>query len=165
VQYLRSRMAGEIHDSLAQAFTSIALQTEAMLSEVDERSLLRESLSVVEETARIGLAEARSSVLALRPLGEGAMNLERALEALANALRHAEAKQVVIHFDVAEPWATLSIRDDGVGIGNASPSARSGLGLPGMRARAAALGVRSLSRRRAKAPEPRCACPSLWTQS
>jgi signal transduction histidine kinase len=175
----RSRMAGEIHDSLAQAFTSIALQTEALLSEVDERSPLRESLSLVEETARVGLAEARSSVLALRPVGEGDRDLELTLsalasrccipgklmcrfqggfgshspsadvrdavlrvaqEALANALRHAKASQVDIHLDVVGRRVTLSIGDDGVGIGDGSISARRGLGLPGMRARAEALG-------------------------
>ena len=41
----RNRMAGEIHDSLAQAFTSIALQTEAMLSELGHPSPLRGAAS------------------------------------------------------------------------------------------------------------------------
>jgi signal transduction histidine kinase len=175
----RNRMAGEIHDSLAQAFTSIALQTEALLSEVGEESPLRESLAVVEETARIGLAEARSSVLALRPVGDKPGDLELALESLANrctipgslscsfrrgpasfppspdardaalrvaqeavanALRHAKATRVDIHYEVVDGWAQLSIRDDGVGIGSPSLPKRSGLGVPGMRARAAALG-------------------------
>jgi signal transduction histidine kinase len=175
----RSRMAGEIHDSLAQAFTSIALQTEALLSEVGEESPLRESLSVVEETARIGLAEARSSVLALRPVGDKPGDLDLALESLANrctipgtlacsfrsgpvscplsadardtalrvaqeavanALRHAKAKRVDIHYEAVDGWMKLIVRDDGVGIRNVTPPARSGVGISGMRARAAALG-------------------------
>jgi signal transduction histidine kinase len=172
-------MAGEIHDSLAQAFTSIALQTEAMLLEIDDGSPLRESLSVVEETARIGLAEARSSVLALRAVGEQPGDLELALaslasrctipgtlecrfrseapssrlsaeardallrvaqEAVANALRHARARVVDIHYEAVDGRATLSIRDDGVGMSGPSSSERRGLGVSGMRARAAALG-------------------------
>ena len=80
----RNRMAGEIHDSLAQSFTSIALQSESLISDLDEHSSTRATLEVIEKTARIGLAEARCSVLALRPIGDGVGELENALEQLAH---------------------------------------------------------------------------------
>ena len=79
----RNRMAGEIHDSLAQSFTSIALQSEAVIADLDEHSPLRATLQLIEDTARLGLAEARSSVLALRPVGDRVGELQVALEQLA----------------------------------------------------------------------------------
>jgi signal transduction histidine kinase len=80
----RTRLAGDIHDSLAQAFTSIALQAEVAIAEVAPESPLRELLTLVEETARLGLAEARSSALALRPVAEGVGDLESTLASLAS---------------------------------------------------------------------------------
>jgi len=79
----RNRMAGEIHDSLAQSFTSIALQSESLISKLDERSSLRTTLETIEETARLGLAQARRSVLALRPIGDELGELQSALAQLA----------------------------------------------------------------------------------
>ena len=79
----RNRMAGEIHDSLAQSFTSIALQSESLLSGLDPRSPLRGTLGIIEKTARRGLAEARTSVLVLQPVKEAFGELELALKELA----------------------------------------------------------------------------------
>ena len=79
----RNRMAGEIHDSLAQSFTSIALQSESLLSGLDPESSLRGTLGIIEKTARRGLAEARTSVLVLQPVKEAVGELELALKELA----------------------------------------------------------------------------------
>jgi len=79
----RNRMAGEIHDSLAQSFTSIALQTESIIARLIEDAPLRATLELIEATARLGLAEARSSVLALRPIGDAVGELYNALAQLA----------------------------------------------------------------------------------
>ena len=79
----RNRMAGEIHDSLAQSFTSIALQSESLLSELDPHSPLRGTLAIIQKTARRGLAEARTSVLVLQPVNEAVGELEVALTELA----------------------------------------------------------------------------------
>ena len=66
----RARMAGEIHDTLAQGFTSVVLLAKGMSSRVDELSTddLRTNLEMIERTARDNLAEARRLVEALRPV-------------------------------------------------------------------------------------------------
>lgn len=67
VQQERSRMAGEIHDSLAQGFTGIVVQLEAaedVLTSAPEQALGH--LLRAKALARQSLAEARRSVFALR---------------------------------------------------------------------------------------------------
>jgi signal transduction histidine kinase len=77
----RQRMAQEIHDTLAQNFTSIILQLEAA-----EQSLLGDSQASLghvqqsREMARAGLSEARRLVQALRPEALEKANLPEALE-------------------------------------------------------------------------------------
>jgi len=62
----RQRLAAEIHDTLAQGFTSIAMQAEAALAgPVSDREADR--LRLIARTARDNLAEARSLVAAFSP--------------------------------------------------------------------------------------------------
>ena len=65
----RAAIAREIHDNLAQSFAAILLQLEAADS-LRERDLMaaERHYQRIRETARIGLAEARRSALALSPL-------------------------------------------------------------------------------------------------
>ena len=68
----RNRLAREIHDSLAQAFTAIIWQANAAERTVEEGGKqASESMERVRDLARDGLAEARRSVWDLRagPLG------------------------------------------------------------------------------------------------
>jgi PAS domain S-box-containing protein len=84
----RNRMAREIHDTLAQSFTGILLQVGAATQvPVDDPEATQGYLEMIDELARIGLAEARRSVAALRPqlLEEG--NLESALHRLVTQMR------------------------------------------------------------------------------
>jgi signal transduction histidine kinase len=61
-----------------------------------------------------------------------------AQEALANALKHAQAKEVVVTLETEESEVRLGIADDGVGV----PEEREGhYGLAGMRERAAMIGA------------------------
>ena len=63
----RNRLAGEIHDSLAQSFAGISMQLSAASRAVTKKS--EDALSYVEranELARFGLSEARRSALSLR---------------------------------------------------------------------------------------------------
>src|ERR1700731_2511596 len=63
----RNRLAGEIHDSLAQSFAGISLQLSA--AEEDIKTKGSDGLNYVEranDLARFGLAEARRSALSLR---------------------------------------------------------------------------------------------------
>jgi PAS domain S-box-containing protein len=64
----RNRMAREIHDVLAQAFTGILLHVGAAMEIMVKKPAKAEAhLETVDELARSGLAEARRSVVALRP--------------------------------------------------------------------------------------------------
>ena len=68
-----------------------------------------------------------------------------AQEALANALRHARAKRILIRVTRQVELVTLSVEDDGVGLDafareKGSAARRKGLGLAGMRERAESLG-------------------------
>lgn len=79
----RERMAAEIHDNLAQSFTSIAMQSESLaglLADDEDKSRV---LRLIERTAREGLAEARMSVLALLPADGWPGSLDQSLAALA----------------------------------------------------------------------------------
>ncbi len=63
----RNRMAREIHDTLAQSFTGIIIHARAAASKLTVNpEKAQASLTQVQNLARIGLAEARRSVEALR---------------------------------------------------------------------------------------------------
>lgn len=167
----RERLAREIHDTLAQGFTSIVMLCQAGRHER------------VEEVARENLAEARRLVAALQPAvldgrtlvdaldrvvaafgGDAAIDatlevigaprqldrteevaLVRATqEALANVRKHADATSVAVRLRYDDP-VTLSVTDDGRGFD--PQSVEGGFGLRGLRDRVAevrgALDVRS----------------------
>jgi PAS domain S-box-containing protein len=92
----RNRMAREIHDTLAQAFTGILLHVGAATQVLtDDLEATRAHLEMVEELARTGLAEARRSVTALRPqLLEGG-SLHSALHRLVTQMRAASDTAVI----------------------------------------------------------------------
>lgn len=64
----RQRMAGEIHDTLAQGFTSIVMQLEAAEQSLPEGMIpAKKHIDKARETARGSLKEARRLVMALQP--------------------------------------------------------------------------------------------------
>ena len=66
-----------------------------------------------------------------------------AREALANAVLHARASEVVVGVDGAPGYLLLSVTDDGVGLSEDMATGRPGhLGIVGMRERALAIGAR-----------------------
>lgn len=86
----RNRMAREIHDTLAQSFTGILVQLGAASQVLnDDLEATQAHLEIIDELARIGLAEARRSVTALRPqlLEDG--DLDSALHRLVTQMRAA----------------------------------------------------------------------------
>jgi signal transduction histidine kinase len=173
----RERLAREIHDTLAQGFTSVIMQAQAATAALDVKDddAVRERLHVVEETARDNLAEARALVAAFAPValqdaslpqalgrlgarfaeetglivrveaeGVGALPpavevvlLRAAQEAFANVRRHAQAGSVVVRLGQADGEVTLTVSDDGRGLG---PDAADGFGLAGMRDRVRSAG-------------------------
>lgn len=78
----RSRMAREIHDTLAQGFTGIVTQLQAAEQAPDEESRRRHTDAALT-LARDGLAEARRSVNALRPTALDSAGLPEALRNVA----------------------------------------------------------------------------------
>ena len=82
----RQRLAGEIHDTLAQGFTSIVMHLEAADAALEPAaSVARRHLDQARATARASLAEARSVIWELRP----ELQAQAALpEALANLAAH-----------------------------------------------------------------------------
>ncbi len=83
----REHLAREVHDTLAQGFTSIITLTQAVESELDtDPALARRHLSLMRETAAENLAEARAMVAARRPVPLGEDTLEAALERIGARL-------------------------------------------------------------------------------
>jgi PAS domain S-box-containing protein len=83
----RTRIAREIHDTLAQGFTGIIIQLEAAEDVlVEQPEVARLHVLRARTLARESLAEARRSVWALRPLALGADNLGHAFLDLAHKL-------------------------------------------------------------------------------
>jgi signal transduction histidine kinase len=81
----RQRLAGEIHDTIAQGCTSIVMLIQAAGSEIGrDAAAARRHLALAEETARENLAEARALVTALAPAQLDGGKLDDALRRLAN---------------------------------------------------------------------------------
>jgi PAS domain S-box-containing protein len=96
----RNRMAREIHDTLAQAFTGILAQVGAAKQVLtDDVEATGAHLDLIKELARTGLAEARRSVVALRPqlLEEG--SLQSALHRLVAQIR-AAAMDTTLYYEI-----------------------------------------------------------------
>lgn len=83
----RTRIAREIHDTLAQGFTGIVVQLNAAEEIVQtDVSRSRQHLARARQLARYSLEEARRSVLALRPESLERGNLAAAIEGVADRL-------------------------------------------------------------------------------
>ncbi len=96
----RNRMAREIHDTLAQAFTGILAQVGAAKQVLtDDVEATQAHLDLIKELARTGLTEARRSVVALRPqlLEEG--SLQSALHRLIAQTR-AAAMDTTLYYEI-----------------------------------------------------------------
>jgi signal transduction histidine kinase len=97
VQAERHRLAGEIHDTLAQGFTSIVTLLQAGQASLDAASPARRHLDLALATARENLAEARILVTTLTPatleagtLGDTVRRVTSATGAQAGVEAHAE---------------------------------------------------------------------------
>lgn len=88
VEAERSRLAREIHDTLAQGFAGIVTQLQAA-EQAEDPSARRRHTDAALMLARDGLAEARRSVQALRP---PALDAARLPEAVANVARSWSAR-------------------------------------------------------------------------
>jgi signal transduction histidine kinase len=91
----RTRIAREIHDTLAQGFTGIVIQLNAAEQVIEgNSSAARQHLERARTLARTSLEEARRSVMALRPEALDQADLRAALEHLARQLTAGTGIQV-----------------------------------------------------------------------
>jgi len=81
----RDRLASEIHDTIAQGFTSIVMLVQAAEAVIgDDTDRARKQLDLIARTARENLAEARALVAGLTPAALAAAPLADALARLAD---------------------------------------------------------------------------------
>ncbi|MGW7536340.1 sensor histidine kinase [Amycolatopsis sp. NPDC054798] len=100
----RERLAREIHDTLAQGFTSIITLTQAIESELDtDLSTVRKHLALAGRTARENLAEARAMVAALTPSDLATGSLPEAVRRQADRLAEETSVPVQCEVDDALP--------------------------------------------------------------
>jgi signal transduction histidine kinase len=97
----RERLAREIHDTLAQGFTSVVMQAQAATAALDleDEAAVRERLHVVEETARDNLAEARALVAAFAPVALQDASLPQALGRLGSRFAEETGLAVTVEAD------------------------------------------------------------------
>jgi signal transduction histidine kinase len=172
----RSRMAREIHDTLAQGFTAISAQLEILKDKVSESPQAAKHLELARRFVRSSLAEARRSIWEMRSQAVEDADLSTALvnvadqltagttvrscfrtegapchlpvtvehnllrigqEAITNAVRHAQPKQVSIELRYEAKTMLLRVHDDGCGFdpSRAATAEESGFGLVSMRER------------------------------
>ncbi|WP_265520606.1 sensor histidine kinase [Oerskovia flava] len=98
----RERMAREIHDTLAQGFTSVVMLSQAAVADLDRGASgeARARLELVEATARDNLAEARSLVAAFAPVPLQDGSLADALTRLARRFEEETGVRVRLDLDV-----------------------------------------------------------------
>jgi signal transduction histidine kinase len=96
----RNRMARDIHDSLAQSFTGIIMQMEALKADpaLDPEEI-RTYLDRIGALARLGLSEARRSVQSLRPSALETANFPDALRHLLHQTTDGTTIQTNLHLE------------------------------------------------------------------
>ena len=111
-----SRLAGEIHDTLAQGLAMILMElAEAEAKLGPARSLAEKPLSIIRELAVDNLAYARRCVNMLRP-NVRAGGLARAIRDIIDSVRRHFAGSLILHvtgdallLDAAVEWALVGI--------------------------------------------------------
>lgn len=107
------------------------------------RSALETRLAAVEERAGVATALHFEQTLTLPETLEYEL-YHIAREALNNALKHASAHQVIVHFQASDWGVRLCIEDDGVGFDYPQASRNGGMGLQTMYTRAERIGGKLL---------------------
>lgn len=102
----RERLAREIHDTLAQGFTSIVTLLQAIESELDtDPAGARRHVGLAARTARENLAEARAMVATLTPSALSTGSLADALRRQAEQL--AEETGIAVDCRIPDPFPPL----------------------------------------------------------
>jgi len=179
----RERMARDLHDTLEQQLTGVAMQLESLANSPHPRSpVITDRLTLASRMLRHSREEARRSVWDLRNrllevhgLGAAIQSLAASAavdggpevgtlidhsptglhqsveyqllrmtqEALANALKHSQAKHITLTLAVAADHCLLTVKDDGTGFDPllVNPLQPPHFGLLGLRERAEKIGA------------------------
>jgi signal transduction histidine kinase len=178
----RDRMARELHDTLEQQLSGVALQLDGLDHALHQNpaavssilQLARRMLRYTRLEARRSVWDLRSKVLEREGLAKALMTIQEtsgdsagavidvrvkgrervspsgvdfhllriAQEAVTNAIKHGEARSIVISLEYLPEETRLTIQDDGGGFDpNASHSPGPHFGLLGMRERAEKIGA------------------------
>ncbi|MEV4144751.1 sensor histidine kinase [Amycolatopsis sp. NPDC049691] len=104
----RERLAREIHDTLAQGFTSIVTLAQAIESEVDtDPAAARRHAELAARTARDNLTEARAMVAALAPADLASGSLVDAVRRQADRL--ADETGVAVRYEVDDALPAIGM--------------------------------------------------------
>jgi signal transduction histidine kinase len=96
----RARLAAEIHDTLAQGFTSLVTLVQAAESELDrDTEQARKHLALAARTARENLTEARALVAGLTPTALGTGSLDQAIHRQLQRFAEEHPVSVTYHAD------------------------------------------------------------------
>lgn len=102
----RTRLAAEIHDTLAQGFTSLVTLVQAAESELDrDTGKARKHLTLAARTARENLTEARALVEGLTPTALGTGSVDQAIRRQFE--RFAEETGISVTYQASGNSATL----------------------------------------------------------
>lgn len=100
----RERLSHEIHDTLAQGFTSILTLAQAIEVALDrDPGAVRDRLALLEQTARDNLAEARALVSSLAPVSLQDASLPEAIERIAARFADETGLEVDLQVDDSGP--------------------------------------------------------------
>jgi signal transduction histidine kinase len=100
----RERLAREIHDTLAQGFTSIVALSQAIEAELKaEPAAAARHVELIRSTARENLAEARAMVAELTPTALGEGSLPAAIQRQCDRLSAETGVAVTMHADGNRP--------------------------------------------------------------
>lgn len=96
----RERLAREVHDTLAQGYTSIVMLAQTAAARLESApSVARERLTLLEEVARENLQEARGLLAALSPVPMDGADLRAALARLVDRFVRETGLHVTLDLD------------------------------------------------------------------
>lgn len=109
----RERLAREIHDTLAQGFTSVVMLAQRAGVDLDrgEPEAVAQRLALIERTARENLSEARSLIAAFAPPALQGSSLEQALRRLVARVEEETGVMVSVSIDLPDDEHRDTLRD------------------------------------------------------
>lgn len=107
----RTRLAGEMHDTLAGGLAGVLSQLEAIAAQLEPGHPLQERVRAATGVARETLQEARRSVRALRPGHLDGAPLGQALGEVVRGFERTRGLPVVLHVNGAEAELPAQVED------------------------------------------------------